>query len=107
MLKTLWNFANLCVQEQSWDWRIEKIENDVLQATIKHEVEVLTIVDVSTVVIKSKFLVELTELSVMVGLAFDFFDRSNQIFGNIGCFFISQSRENADTLGAFKASLRL
>ena len=57
MLKTLWNFANLCVQEQSWDWRIEKIENDVLQATIKHEVEVLTIVDVSTFVINKRFLV--------------------------------------------------
>jgi glucosamine 6-phosphate synthetase-like amidotransferase/phosphosugar isomerase protein len=28
-----------------------------------------------------QFLVELTELPVMVGLAFDFFDRSNQIFG--------------------------
>jgi hypothetical protein len=28
-----------------------------------------------------KFLVELTELPVMVGLAFDFFDRSIQIFG--------------------------
>ena len=93
---------------------MKEIENFVLQATIEHfqyfnfhEVEDLTIVDVSTVVIKRKFLVELTELSVMVGLAFDFFDRSNQIFGNIGCFFISQSRENADTLGASALSLVL
>jgi glucosamine 6-phosphate synthetase-like amidotransferase/phosphosugar isomerase protein len=89
------------------------------QYFICHEVEDLTVVDgkdakglpvdVSTVVIKRcrklfmiacgsfyhsciasrQFLVELTELPVMVDLAFDFFDRSNQIFGIFVCFFIS------------------
>ena len=79
-------------------------------------------VDVSTVVIKRcrkllmiacvtsyhsciasrQFLEELTELPVMVGLASDFLDRSTQIFRDDVCFFISQSGEATDTLGALR-----
>ena len=80
---------------------------DVLTVVIKRCIKLLMIACGTyyhSCIASRQFLVELTELPVMVGLAFDFFDRSNQIFGNIVCFFISQSRETADTLGALRAS---
>merc|ERR1711874_515534 len=43
-----------------------------------------------------------TELPVMVDLASDFLDRSTPIFRDDVCFFISQSGETADTLGALR-----
>lgn len=45
---------------------------------------------------------ELTELPVMVDLASDFLDRNTPIFRDDVCFFISQSGETADTLGALR-----
>jgi glucosamine--fructose-6-phosphate aminotransferase (isomerizing) len=49
-----------------------------------------------------QLLEELTELPVMVDLASDFLDRSTPIFRDDVCFFISQSGETADTLGALR-----
>ena len=49
-----------------------------------------------------KLLEELTELPVMVDLASDFLDRNTPIFRDDVCFFISQSGETADTLGALR-----
>merc|ERR1719312_1776648 len=49
-----------------------------------------------------QLLEELTELPVMVDLASDFLDRSCPIFRDDVCFFISQSGETADTLGALR-----
>merc|ERR1711902_356770 len=49
-----------------------------------------------------QLLEELTELPVMVDLASDFLDRSTPIFRDDVCFFISQSEETADTLGALR-----
>merc|ERR1711910_156002 len=45
---------------------------------------------------------ELTELPVMLDLASDFLDRNTPIFRDDVCFFISQSGETADTLGALR-----
>jgi len=49
-----------------------------------------------------QLLEELTELPVMVDLASDFLDRNTPIFRDDVCFFISQSGETADTLGALR-----
>merc|ERR1712112_154240 len=49
-----------------------------------------------------QLLEELTELPVMVDLASDFLDRSCPVFRDDVCFFISQSVETADTLGALR-----
>ena len=49
-----------------------------------------------------QILEELTELPVMVDLASDFLDRKTPIFRDDVCFFISQSGETADTLGALR-----
>merc|ERR1712083_787124 len=49
-----------------------------------------------------QLLEELTELPVMIDLASDFLDRSTPIFRDDVCFFISQSGETADTLGALR-----
>lgn len=49
-----------------------------------------------------QLLEELTELPVMVDLASDFLDRSTPVFRDDVCFFISQSGETADTLGALR-----
>merc|ERR1712106_25814 len=49
-----------------------------------------------------QLLEELTELPVMIDLASDFLDRSAPIFRDDVCFFISQSGETADTLGALR-----
>ena len=49
-----------------------------------------------------QILEELTELPVMVDLASDFLDRNTPIFRDDVCFFISQSGETADTLGALR-----
>merc|ERR1712212_984762 len=49
-----------------------------------------------------QLLEELTELPVMTDLASDFLDRSTPIFRDDVCFFISQSGETADTLGALR-----
>jgi len=49
-----------------------------------------------------QLLEELTELPVMMDLASDFLDRSTPIFRDDACFFISQSGETADTLGALR-----
>ena len=68
----LFGILEVCVFKYSRETdTMKEIENFVLQATIEHfqcfnflEVEDLTIVDVSTVVITRKFLVELTELQL-------------------------------------------
>jgi len=49
-----------------------------------------------------QLLEELTELPVMVDLASDFLDRNTPVFRDDVCFFISQSGETADTLGALR-----
>merc|ERR1712117_200407 len=49
-----------------------------------------------------QLLEELTELPVMVDLASDFLDRNPPVFRDDVCFFISQSGETADTLGALR-----
>ena len=49
-----------------------------------------------------QFLEEMTELPVIVDIASDFLDRSCPIFRDDVCFFISQSGETADTLGALR-----
>lgn len=49
-----------------------------------------------------QLLEELTELPVMIDLASDFLDRSCPVFRDDVCFFISQSGETADTLGALR-----
>jgi glucosamine--fructose-6-phosphate aminotransferase (isomerizing) len=49
-----------------------------------------------------QLLEELTELPVMIDLASDFLDRNTPIFRDDVCFFISQSGETADTLGALR-----
>merc|ERR1712029_1079368 len=49
-----------------------------------------------------QLLEELTQMPVMVDLASDFLDRSTPIFRDDACFFISQSGETADTLGALR-----
>jgi len=49
-----------------------------------------------------QLLEELTELPVMVELASDFLDRNTPVFRDDVCFFISQSGETADTLGALR-----
>jgi len=49
-----------------------------------------------------QLLEELTELPVMCDLASDFLDRQTPIFRDDVCFFISQSGETADTLGALR-----
>merc|ERR1712110_1035762 len=49
-----------------------------------------------------QLLEELTQLPVMVDVASDFLDRNTPIFRDDACFFISQSGETADTLGALR-----
>ena len=49
-----------------------------------------------------QFLEEMTELPVIVDIASDFLDRECPIFRDDVCFFISQSGETADTLGALR-----
>merc|ERR1711971_36084 len=49
-----------------------------------------------------QLLEELTELPVMMDLASDFLDRNTPVFRDDVCFFISQSGETADTLGALR-----
>lgn len=49
-----------------------------------------------------QFLEEMTELPVIVDIASDFLDRKCPIFRDDVCFFISQSGETADTLGALR-----